>query len=93
MKDYTKYYDLYDTYKIDSKMYVIESPLTGLYNVLILYKEDVIEGWIANENDGIMYHVVGVPNQVEYENNADSIILNEATEWTIEHDKEYAKNL
>lgn len=92
MKDYIKYYKLYDEYAIDSKMYVIESPLTGLWNVLVLYKEDVIEGWIANENDGIMNHVVGIPNETEYEDNAITIILNETTEWIFEYDKESAKH-
>lgn len=93
MNDYTKYYNLYDSYKIDSKMYVIESPLTGLWNVLVLYKEDVIEGWLANENDGAMNHVLGIPNDIDYKDNATTIILNEATEKIQEYDKEYAKNL
>lgn len=92
MQDYKKYYELYDKYNIDAKMFVISSPLTGLWNVLVLYKDDVIEGWIANENDGIMHHVVGIPNEEEYEDNAVSIILNEATEWIFENDKESAKH-
>ena len=81
-------YKLYDQYTINSKMYVIESALTGLWNVLILHKDDVIEGWISNENDGIMSHVVGIPNEVEYENNADAIILNEAQRMIEDNEKE-----
>jgi len=92
MKDYTKYYELYDSYTIDTKMYVIESPLTGLWNVLIFNKDDVIEGWIANKNDGIMHHVLGIPNEVDYKDNAVTMILNEATEIIFEHDKEFSKN-
>lgn len=92
MNDYKKYYELYGYYNIDSKMLVISSPLTGLWNVFVLYKDDVIEGWIANENDGIMHHVLGIPNEVDYKDNAVTMILNEATEIIFEHDKEFAKN-
>lgn len=81
-------YQLYGQYTINSKMYVIESSLTGLWNVLILYKDDVIEGWLTNENDGIMNHVVGVPNEPEYQDNAVAIILNEAQEMIEYNEKE-----